>query len=980
MKENYFGTINYQNNINVFNPEKNSFLSNNTFTNSTSIGASQNITNSNNSMGIEELPPMEEDIDLLKKFHLQNRNNIYHFNNLNTANNINVYPNKTRSYSVKNNMLTNKFQQQRNTATFVNKSNILNPNYINQQNIKVQKPPQRSLQSRYSSASENRYHFTHKLNLKPQFDIINTLSGNTTRVNYAPINQTKTYTNNVTKTDSNMKYYYNNNADDLYSNKSQSQFSTPSTPNQNITQLNQNNIQNNQFNIRENRFKQTSNYGLKTVNVQKMQNNLQLVEINDNIKSAQLENKNMANKLVSGFDIFGNTTKTNANINNLNNINTNTNRNTYTNNYYQQIKNQFPMDKVRIPNYPNDQRFTTIPSNNYQYSHLNNVSLRNQRKTFYESNNNKYINSYFNIKNNQQIPQNKNQINFNQAIKNVEVVNKQPEIAVVTKIVEPSNNDITNNNYIYSQIFGENNNIIDKQGVNNNIPAQNTNNNIPAYINNNIPAQNANNNININFIQNNINNINIKNHNDLISKQAKSQPVNYIPEDIDKLINENLAQYFNKTQPNPTYINPIQLNKPQPKITPKEQNPKLVSAYRTATNTVISNHAFNPQNINKLNILPTQPQKANNNNNLNNNINNNKNNINNNYIIYNNNELESERLTIFNENIQAQTPQNNQKKKDINVTYNDFDSSGYVKNYGGVSRPGKNSSGEQKTNQDALVSKTNINDIKDFNIFGVLDGHGPDGHFVSEFASEFIPYQIINHPEIKALKDPQQIYLKLKENNCNIITQAFVSADEKLKHLDFDSFESGSTCCLIIHVGTHIICANAGDSRALVVFDHPGNMNKTNFNLWNVTPLSVDFKPEMPEERERILMSGGVVEQMKDELGEGCGPYRVWIKGKDFPGLAMSRSIGDLKGKEVGVIPNPGILEYDLNSSTRFVIACSDGVFEFINNQTVMELGKKFFRQNDASAFCHELVNQALIEWETNDNIVDDITAVVAFF
>ena len=959
MKENYFGTINYQNNINVFNPDKNSFLSNNTFTNSTSIGASQNISNSNNSMGIEELPPMEEDIDLLKKFHLQNRNNIYHLNNLNAANNINEYQNKTRSYSVKNNILTNKLQPQRNTANFyVNKSNNLKPNYINQQNINVQKPPQRSLQSRYSSASENRYHFTHKLNFKPQLNIVNTSSGYITRVNYAPINQTKTYANNmaVAKTDSNMKYYYNNNADDLYSNKSQSQFSTPSTPNQNITQLNQNNIQNNQFNIRENRFKQTSNYGLKTVNVQKLKNNIQLVKINDNVKSAQLENKNTANKLISGFDIFGNTTTTNAN----NNININTNINTNTNNYYQQIKNQFPMDKVKVQNYPADHRLTTIPSDNIQYNHLNNINVSNQRNTFYESNNNKYLNSYFNIKNNQQLAQNKNQI-FNQAIKNAEVVKKQPEIAVVTKIVEPSNNDITNNNYIYNQLFGDNNATNNKQ-----------------VVSNNIPTQNANNNININFIQNNINNINIKNQNDLISKQTKSQPVNYIPEDIDKLINENLAQYFNKTQPNPTYINPIQINKPQPKITPQVQNPKLVSAYRTATNTVISNPAFNPQNINKLNIFQNQPQKTNNNI-----INNNTNNINNNYIAYNNNnqpQPESARLTIFNDNIQTQTPQNIQKKKDINVTYNDFDSSGYVKNYGGVSRPGKNSSGEQKTNQDALVSKTNINNIKDFNIFGVLDGHGPDGHFVSEFASEFIPSQIINHPEIKALKDPQQIYLKLKENNCNIITQAFVSADEKLKNLDFDSFESGSTCCLVIHIGTHIICANSGDSRALVVFDHPGNMNKTNFNLWNVTPLSVDFKPEMPEERERILMSGGVVEQMKDELGEGCGPYRVWIKGKDYPGLAMSRSIGDLKGKEVGVIPNPGILEYDLNSSTRFVIACSDGVFEFMNNQTVMELGKKFFRQNDASAFCHELVRQALIEWETNDNIVDDITAVVAFF
>ena len=94
----------------------------------------------------------------------------------------------------------------------------------------------------------------------------------------------------------------------------------------------------------------------------------------------------------------------------------------------------------------------------------------------------------------------------------------------------------------------------------------------------------------------------------------------------------------------------------------------------------------------------------------------------------------------------------------------------------------------------------------------------------------------------------------------------------------------------------------------------------------------------------------------------------------------MSRSIGDLKGKEIGVIPNPGILEYDLNKSTRYVIACSDGVFEFLDNKTVMEVGKSFFLQNDASAYCHELVTRSLIEWETNDNIVDDITAVVAFF
>ena len=94
----------------------------------------------------------------------------------------------------------------------------------------------------------------------------------------------------------------------------------------------------------------------------------------------------------------------------------------------------------------------------------------------------------------------------------------------------------------------------------------------------------------------------------------------------------------------------------------------------------------------------------------------------------------------------------------------------------------------------------------------------------------------------------------------------------------------------------------------------------------------------------------------------------------------MSRSIGDLKGKEKGVIPYPGIYEYNLNKSTRFIIVYSDGVFKFMNNQTVMDLGKKYFLKNDASAYCHKLVSQALLECETNDDIVDDITSVVAFF
>ena len=324
--------------------------------------------------------------------------------------------------------------------------------------------------------------------------------------------------------------------------------------------------------------------------------------------------------------------------------------------------------------------------------------------------------------------------------------------------------------------------------------------------------------------------------------------------------------------------------------------------------------------------------------------------------------------------------ENDEKNKsNANISYNDFDDSGWIKNYGGVTSPGKNEKGEQKENQDALVSITNINNVRDFNIFGILDGLGPDGQKISEFASEYIPSQITKHPEIKSLTDPEEIYLKLKENNCQIITDAYLSCDEQLKNSEFDAYNSGCTCILIIHIGNHIICSNVGDSKGIVAYDEQVGQDDE-LNYLETAELSIVYRPEVLEERNRILMSGGVVEQMKDEYGQPMGPYRVWARGKNFPGLALSRSIGNLLGKNIGVIPDPGILEYDLSQSTKFIAICSDGVWVYLNDEIVKNYGKSFYLENNASGFCHYIVNQSVMEWEKNGPNVDDISVVVIFF
>ena len=45
--------------------------------------------------------------------------------------------------------------------------------------------------------------------------------------------------------------------------------------------------------------------------------------------------------------------------------------------------------------------------------------------------------------------------------------------------------------------------------------------------------------------------------------------------------------------------------------------------------------------------------------------------------------------------------------------------------------------------------------------------------------------------------------------------------------------------------------------------------------------------------------------------GDPIGPYRVWLKHENVPGLAMARSMGDTVAAQVGVIHEPGIsIEY----------------------------------------------------------------------
>jgi serine/threonine protein phosphatase PrpC len=181
---------------------------------------------------------------------------------------------------------------------------------------------------------------------------------------------------------------------------------------------------------------------------------------------------------------------------------------------------------------------------------------------------------------------------------------------------------------------------------------------------------------------------------------------------------------------------------------------------------------------------------------------------------------------------------------------------------------------------------------------------------------------------------------------------------------------SGSTCVTAMVRGGRIYCCNLGDSRCVLARQEGGK--------FKAIGLSDDQKPERADERARIIKSGGRVAPLEDENGDAIGPQRVWLATMMMPGLAMTRSFGDHVAESVGVIPEPEIMDHVITPNDRFMVLASDGVWEFLDNQAVVDLVASC--DGNGPEACKKVIKASYDAWMREEEVVDDITCVVVYF
>ncbi len=217
-------------------------------------------------------------------------------------------------------------------------------------------------------------------------------------------------------------------------------------------------------------------------------------------------------------------------------------------------------------------------------------------------------------------------------------------------------------------------------------------------------------------------------------------------------------------------------------------------------------------------------------------------------------------------------------------------------------------------------------------IFGVYDGHC--GNQASTFCSQHLPLIIMNN-EI------------LKTDKIQTIKNSFFIIDKDFCQSTLNNNEGCSALIALIEKN-EIIIANAGDCKAIMC------------QSGIYVSLSQEHIPKLLDEKERITKNKGYISSGK-------------VKGR----LETTRGIGDKNFKKCGVIADPELVEWELNSNTEFLVLATDGLWNILSNQEVMDIVKTNKNHNNVSKL---LVKQAL-DFHKKENIPsDDITVIVIFF
>lgn len=280
----------------------------------------------------------------------------------------------------------------------------------------------------------------------------------------------------------------------------------------------------------------------------------------------------------------------------------------------------------------------------------------------------------------------------------------------------------------------------------------------------------------------------------------------------------------------------------------------------------------------------------------------------------------------------------------------------------------KNTKG-RKSEKDMAIGQDNcsVSMLPDgWEVYCVMDGHGLHGHWPSTRTVKTIPFFL----------QSTGCFTMVKQDHVEAaLLQAYRKAQLDLDCAAFksniDIMTSGCTAvtCMYHPRKNKIWVANVGDSRAILIDKEKAC----------VVYQSEDHKPNVPKERTRYEAQG--MDFLSKTHDDGFVEERINFRGKNYPGIQMTRSLGDCAVKDFGIIAEPEVVEWSLDrckNGAYLFIAC-DGVFDFIGSDDVAKIILSSFGEGESpKQACKRILKTARDAWEESEGgYCDDITMIL---
>lgn len=264
-------------------------------------------------------------------------------------------------------------------------------------------------------------------------------------------------------------------------------------------------------------------------------------------------------------------------------------------------------------------------------------------------------------------------------------------------------------------------------------------------------------------------------------------------------------------------------------------------------------------------------------------------------------------------------------------------------------------------NEDSVMIQPNLQKIRGQYLFAISDGHGTNGHTISEFIKDHYPNTLQTLLPVEPRLDQIDSALTLSTEKI----------EESLKSTSIDRMFSGATLISVLICGNILVCSSLGDCKSYIY-----NLNQK----WSSVPLHCLHTLKNKKERERMINNNArIAVEVIEETNEVISTEKAYMGSDDTPGLEITRSIGDKIGKYIGMSPSPENKVYQLTPGDKFIVIGSTGFWNVICETDALCIVRNSWEEGKIENACEDLIGEADRRWKKSGKDRDDVSVIIVF-